>query len=221
LLLGFSIANFFVYGITQWQPAFFVRSFRVDTGMLGTWLAVTYGVGGLIGIYLGGRWGTRRAHNERLHLKVTAALHIAAGVVSPFIYVLPNLYLVFALLAAVALGYFFTFGPTVATIQTLVPERMRATAFAILYLFVNLIGIGLGPLAVGALSDAWRSWAGDESLRYALMAFSPGYIWAAWHIWQASRTVAGELEATQHAARETSGLSDSNGVSRTSLPDRA
>ena len=38
-------------------------------------------------------------------------------------------------------------GPLFATIQTLVPQRMRATSIAIIYLFANLIGLGLGPLA--------------------------------------------------------------------------
>ena len=45
-----------------------------------------------------------------------------------------------------------------ALIQSLVPERMRAMSIALLFLCANLIGIGLGPLAVGALSDALRYW---------------------------------------------------------------
>ena len=32
-----------------------------------------------------------------------------------------------------------------------------------------------------------------ESLRYALLAFCPGYLWAAWHLWRASRTVSQDL----------------------------
>lgn len=187
LLVGFSIANFFVYGITQWQPAFFVRRFGIDTGTLGTWLAVIYGVVGLVGIYFGGRWGARHAHDERLHLGVTAGLYAVTGAVSPFIYLLPNVYWAFALLGLVSFGYFWTFGPVVAAIQTLVPERMRATAFAILYLFVNLIGIGLGPLAVGLVSDA------SGSLQIALLVFSPGYLWAAWHLWKGSLSIASDL----------------------------
>jgi MFS family permease len=197
LLVGFSVSNFFVYGISQWQPAFFMRSFGFHTGSLGTWLALISGFVGLLGTYAGGRWATRHAHDERLHLKVSTIVYIAMGAISPFIYLSRNPYLTFALLAAVSFGYFSTFGPTVAAIQTLVPERMRATAFALLYLFVNLIGIGLGPLAVGALSDLLRSWAGNESLRYALLAMSPGYFWVSWHLAKASRTVIKDVEAAQ------------------------
>ena len=48
-----------------------------------------------------------------------------------------------------------------AVIQTLVPKRMRATSIALIYLFANLIGMGLGPLAVGVLSDALRPLLGE------------------------------------------------------------
>jgi hypothetical protein len=40
-----------------------------------------------------------------------------------------------------------------AAIQTLVRERLRPTAAAIGRLSLNLIGLGLGPLAIGSSSD--------------------------------------------------------------------
>jgi len=85
-------------------------------------------------------------------------------------------------------------GPFFAAIQTLVPERLRAVSFAFIYLVANLVGMGLGPLLVGALSDALRPWAAEESLRYALLLMSPGYLWAAWHAWRASHTVTRDLK---------------------------
>jgi MFS family permease len=90
-------------------------------------------------------------------------------------------------------------GPILAVIQTLVAPRMRATALALVFLFANLIGAGLGPLAAGALSDALRPRLGEESLRYALVLLSSGFLWAAWHLWRASRTVVRDLAAA-HAA---------------------
>jgi hypothetical protein len=72
---------------------------------------------------------------------------------------------------------------------------MRATAIAMIYLFANLIGMGLGPLVAGMLSDALRPVVGEESLRYALLALCPGYFWAGWHFWQASATVSRDLAA--------------------------
>lgn len=69
---------------------------------------------------------------------------------------------------------------------------MRPT---LVLLVANLIGMGLGPLATGALSDALRPWASEESLRYALLTLAPGYCWAGWHAWRASATVARDLAA--------------------------
>ena len=45
---------------------------------------------------------------------------------------------------------------------------MRAMASAILYFVLNIIGLGLGPLTVGILSDAFASIYGDNNLRYAM-----------------------------------------------------
>jgi hypothetical protein len=64
---------------------------------------------------------------------------------------------------------------------------------AILFLFANLIGLGLGPLIAGMLSDLWAARAGQESLRYALLSLCPGYFWAGWHMWKAGATVMHDL----------------------------
>jgi hypothetical protein len=45
---------------------------------------------------------------------------------------------------------------------------MRAMASAILYFVLNIIGLGLGPLTVGILSDAFASTFGENNLRYAM-----------------------------------------------------
>lgn len=195
LLVGFSISMFFNYGIGQWQPAFFIRSHGLQTGELGTAFALIWGGGGLLGTYLGGALATRyAAGNERLQLKAAGLMFGVFSILFVLIYTTRNLYVAFALMALAAVGSYTINGPFFATMQTLVPERMRAVSIAVIYLFANLIGMGLGPVAAGALSDALRSWAGDESLRYSLLALSPGYLWAGWHLWQAGRTVTRDLE---------------------------
>lgn len=198
LLLCLSVMFFFLYGIFVWMPAFFMRSFALSTGELGTWLALTFGLGGVIGAYCGGTLASRyAAGNERLQLRVMAITIAAAGVLSVLTYLASNHYAAFALVGVSTMALTTVNGPLFATIQTLIPERMRAVAFAFLYLFANLIGMGLGPLAAGALSDALQLWAKEESLRYALLILAPGYLVSAWHAWRASRTVTADL-ATVH-----------------------
>lgn len=197
LLYGFSIWYFFGYGLMQWQPAFFVRSFGLKSGELGTWLAVVYTVTGVVGQHWGGMWVSRHAAtDERLQLRFIAIMNAGFnGVVWSLIYFSSSYYMAFAWMGLSTLGGNSIVGPLYAMTQTLVPPRMRATATALILLFANLIGLGLGPLAVGVASDALRPFFGQESLRYALLIFTPGYAWASWHLWQASKTVTRDLAA--------------------------
>jgi predicted MFS family arabinose efflux permease len=196
LLFCYSVIYFFGAGISQWLPSFFVRSYGLQPAELGTWLAAVYGTGGLVGTYAGGFLASRYAgNNERLQFRVIALLFSSFGVMYALTYVVSNPHLAFVLTGLATAGVAAANGPLFGAIQSLVPERMRAVALAIVYLFANLIGMGLGPLAAGALSDALRPYAGDESLRYALLALCPGYAWGGWHLWRASRTVMRDLAA--------------------------
>lgn len=200
LLISFSVVNFFGYGILQWQPAFFVRSYGIQTGELGTWFALIYSLGGGLGNYWGGELSSRLApQNERLQLVSIGTAYCACGAIYAATYLVPGAYQAMGLMASAVVLSALGNGPLFATIQTLVPENMRATSVAIIYLFANFIGMGLGPLVVGVLSDFLRPVAGDECLRYALLALCPGYAWSGWHLWKASRTVTRDLEVCVEA----------------------
>jgi MFS family permease len=200
LLFCISVQSFFNVGIGQWLPTFFIRSYGFTSGEIAPWFAAIYGFAGLAGAYLGGHLLSRHAaNNERLQLVMITFAIVSAGVLLILVYFSPTPYVAFGLLALVAIGLNTSNGPLFATIQTLVPERMRAVSLAIVYLFANLIGMGLGPLVAGVLSDAFRPWVGEESLRYALLSLSPGYFLFAWHVWRASRTVTRDLEEASHA----------------------
>ena len=196
LLIYFSLWYFFGYGMGQWQPAFFIRSYGLKTGELGTWFAAVFGFGGLLGTYWGGELASRyAAHNERLQLKAMAIANDISAVLWVFVYVSPNKYLAFGLTALSTIIGSALVGPIFATTQTLMPQRMRAVSIAMIYLFANFIGMGLGPVAAGVLSDGFRHWVGEASLRYALLALCPGYFWAGWHLRRASKTVTRDVAA--------------------------
>lgn len=203
MLLVFSVLFFFNTGITQWLPTFFIRSHGFETGRLGTWFTLAFGLSGLIGIYSGGALASRYLpNNERAQLRIIALLLVAMLVLRPISFLAPSAFWAFALMVPAAFVIYIADGPLFAVVQSLVPDRMRAMSIALIYLCANLIGLGLGPLAVGALSDAYRSWAGDDSLRYALVTLCPGYLWVIWQLWKASRTVTRDLET----ARTDSGV---------------
>lgn len=203
LLLCNAILFLFGYGILQWQPAFFIRSYGFTSAEVGTWLAVTYGCGGLLGTYLGGEWATQRApQNERRQLAMATLAIAISGAVMVIAYLTRNQYWTLACTAVYVL-LLYSIAPVLnAIVQGLVPEQIRAVAVAVIYFVANLIGLGFGPLVTGVLSDLLHGWLGEESLRYALMLLAPGYAWGAWHAWRARTTVVRDLFQAQSSHPE-------------------
>jgi hypothetical protein len=87
-------------------------------------------------------------------------------------------------------------GSTIATTHGLVGLRMRALSSAILFLILNIIGLGMGPLLVGMLSDSLQPAFGDHSLRQAMLyLLAPVMAWSAVHFILAARTLRSDLES--------------------------
>ena len=90
--------------------------------------------------------------------------------------------------------------PIFAAAQFLAPPRMRATAAAALLFATNIVGLGIGPAATGALSDALAPRYGAASLGYSLLAASFVLAWAGFHFYLAGRTFGADLESARRAA---------------------
>jgi len=108
---------------------------------------------------------------------------------------LPQKYAALMALMPLMIVFNFFLAPTYALMQRLVVDEMRATTLAMVMLFANLIGMGIGPQLVGALSDRLMPTFGKDSLRYALLAVSLVSLWSAYHFWRAGSTVREDLAA--------------------------
>ena len=84
----------------------------------------------------------------------------------------------------------YAIGPAIAMVQTLSPVHMRAVSSAIKMLCLNLIGMGLGPLLVGLLSDLLTPQHGEDALRVALAFFTLVGLWGTVHFWLCARALA-------------------------------
>jgi hypothetical protein len=127
---------------------------------------------------------------------------------------MPNIWLAMPALMIAAICHYFYLGPMYAVTQGIVSPRMRATAVAVLLFVVNLIGYGMGPPVIGALSDYLANMqlapfdlnttscvspanAGnahcvssiETGLRWAMMIGVLGYLWAALHFLISARTL--------------------------------
>lgn len=168
LAFACGIHTFANYGVGNFYAPFLARVHEMPIGQIGTWLGLTTGIGGMLGTFFGGYMGdflSKKDVRWYLWLPVIAELlnflpAYGAFFISDTTWALVC-YGITAFLTAVYMG------PCLAVTHNLVDAHKRALASAILFLVLNLIGLGLGPLAIGALSDYLAPTYGAESLRYA------------------------------------------------------
>jgi fucose permease len=91
----------------------------------------------------------------------------------------PNLWLAWLLLLIGNAVNILWLGPVTTAVQHLVPRAMRSTGAASFLLINNLIGLGVGPLLIGRLSDAFKSTYGADALRNAAVLCLSFYALAA------------------------------------------
>lgn len=158
------------YGTGNFAPSFLIRNHGFSVGEVGLILAAFGGGGGLLGTFLGGFLSDRLAvRDKRWYLWLPAiAGCLAVPLGFPYL-LLDNTVVVIACLFMVSITLNTYLGPCLAISHSLVPPAMRALTSAVLFLVLNTIGLGLGPLTVGLLSDFYAGYFGDDSLRYAML----------------------------------------------------
>ena len=197
MALGAGLNAFAGYSTSNWIASFMIRTHDMSTGELGTWLSLTIGLGGAVGVFCGGLLADRMGRQDkRWYLWLPS---LAGFICVPFmlgIYLVPNAYA--ALLLGIAPGILFNvyLGNIIATTHGLVGLRMRALSSAILFLIINIIGLGLGPWSTGMLSDYLQPSLGVDSLRYAMLYLLPPVMfWSSCHFYLAARTLRDDLAA--------------------------
>ena len=165
---GCGLHTFITYGVGNFFPPFLMRVHDMDVATIGIWLGLTTGIGGALGTFLGGYWADRRRNRD---LRWYFWVPIIAGIVNiPFSIILffsdnTTLVLVSTLFTNALTAMYL--GPMIAVTHSMVSAKMRAVASAILFFMLNLIGLGLGPMVIGALSDVLEPSFGQLSLRWA------------------------------------------------------
>ena len=152
---GFSCLTMMLYGFMTWVPALFIRIDGMSPAKVGLAIGVAlavFGISGLIaGAALADHW-TRLGHLDA---------HMRVGLVGMTL-ALPFALLLSlgtkALLGVVGLcGLFFALllpsaaGP--AGLQLITPPLLRGRVSALFMVVINLVGLGLGPLAVALFTD--------------------------------------------------------------------
>ena len=169
LAMATGLHVFCIYGLLNWAPSFLSRLHGMKMADIGASLGLIYGFSGAIGSWAGGFltdfFGKK---DKRYYLRVPAYAIIISILFTTGTLFLQNNYLTLFCLGACAFLQSMYLGPSIAVAHSLVPASMRAMTSAILFFILNIIGLGLGPLTIGYISDrltpVWQS----ESLRWAM-----------------------------------------------------
>ena len=168
------------YGLATWTPSILERSFHLSLIERTQFMASVVLIGGCTGVFAGGWFADRLGHGDRGWYPKLAA--IAWAITAPtFVagFFAPNLMVGWLFLLIPNALNILWLGPVITAVQHLVPQRMRSTASASFLLINNLIGLGVGPYLIGALSEALKHSYGTEALRYAAAGCTAFYLLAA------------------------------------------
>lgn len=195
LIFGTTLVQFLNTGVVAWLPSMLARSHDMPIDAVGVKLGLAFGIAGSIGtLILGGVVADALSKRDlRWATWILAAGEFLVAPAYVAVLLAPNGDLaVLAFLAPATLATFFL-GPVLSLTQALAPINMRATAGAFLLLVINLVGLGLGPVAIGVISDYLAPTHGVDSLRIALWLAPIAAIWACVHYALAARTLLNDI----------------------------
>jgi len=153
--IAFAIMAFSGYGLAVWCPTLLIRIHEWDTGTTGTMLGIRAILSSSLGIIVGGTlsdWLSKKGHKDA-PFKVgifSCIIWLPFGFLYPIVgngwacYVLMN----FAFFISS-----FTTGLGPASLQRMMPNKMRGLSSSMFLMMNSLIGLGLGPTAIALLTD--------------------------------------------------------------------
>ncbi|WP_126177111.1 spinster family MFS transporter [Tsuneonella rigui] len=204
--LAVSIGLIGAFGTNAFVPAYLMRQFQLTSSSVGTTYAAVVGPATMAGIFSGGLladWLFRR-DNKAPFIMIGLTFILACPL--SLSYLAANDYrTALALVAPATFVSCLHTSAMYALIQSLCGPHLRATGAAIYLLFLNLIAQGLGPLAVGSLSDLFASRYGPLGLRYALMAGALTFLPGAICMFIAARTACDDIRTAETSGSQPPG----------------
>ncbi len=155
---GASLASFAGYGINAFAAPYFIRTFGLGLAQTGLIFGLVAGFGAAVGVLAGGLITDRAGRGDRRWYAWAPAIGVAMGApLYATAFQLPSWPAAVATLFVTGAFVFTYLGPSFGVMHNMVAPRMRATATALLFLVINLVGLGLGPTVTGLMSDAYAA----------------------------------------------------------------
>jgi predicted MFS family arabinose efflux permease len=193
VVVGSAVQTLFLAGLAAFHGSFLIRVHGLSLTEAGLKLGLINGIAGGFAV-LGAGWLADRVGQSDLRWQfwIPAAGALVSIPFSVIAYQTESVDLAIASIAAATIFNNTYSGLTHAIMQRLVKPRMRAMMSAIALFAMNIVGFGLGPIAVGFLSDRF---GGGSEIRYALLSLVICMAWAAVHYLIGARSYLRDLEA--------------------------
>jgi predicted MFS family arabinose efflux permease len=187
------LVNFVAVGNGQYLVSFMLRVHHISLTSVGLILGPLVGGLTVASVWAVGKILSYLSEKDRAWLARWPGIGVALGVpVSICAYLAPSMWIMVPLQLVGLLCTNAYLISLYTTAQGVVQPRVRATATAVVIMVINLIGYGVGPPVIGALSDFLKdhvvalglsdpSHAAAQGLRYALICGSLVNLWASAH----------------------------------------
>lgn len=168
LIAGGAMINLQSQAVNMWIPALFIRLYGWSATEIGFWLGMLLLGGSVLGAFLGGwatDWMTARGKPDG-PIVLAVVSFAGAGLFGALAPLAPSPVLALVcfippfLLKPVALGVI------PVALQVITPNQLRAQVSATYLTIISLVGLAVGPVVVGAMSD--YLFGGGTGLRYAM-----------------------------------------------------
>jgi MFS family permease len=194
------------YGLGTWSPSLLMRVHGLSLTEAGLMLGLVGSLGGLVGAVCGGALCDRLVRrDQRWQLRLPAIGALVSAVLQLLFILWPTHHIwqvgnftipvamVFMLFGAVFAAFWI--GPTYAAVQSIAPAHWRTQAAAMLLLIFNLIGMGIGPVLVGVVSDLLTPTFAEQAIRYALAASLLSVLLGGVLYWRSAGAYAAQIRA--------------------------
>ena len=154
VLLGASFAAITLNGLGQFWPRYLIAVFHVGPAEAGRYLGLLAVASMASGLALGGFGVGWAAQRDRRWYAWGPAIALAISMpLYEMGYLQPTVLRTLALLIPAQAALFVFFTPTLTIAQNMVGATMRASSAFTAAIVISLVGTGIGPLLLGAISD--------------------------------------------------------------------
>ncbi|HKU17054.1 MAG TPA: MFS transporter [Steroidobacteraceae bacterium] len=196
VVLGIVLYFLVAYGALTFTVSFLIRSHGLSVAQAGALTGAIHVIGALIGSVGAGMLSDRLAKRD-----IGAPARVAAF---GLLLAAPSYWLALSTSSPVIMGIALATGSIMlhavtlaqySSLHTVCGTKRRAMAVAIAFFFANLLGLGLGPLLTGIISDRFAvDYGAADGLRYAIMCMFGMLLPTAWVMFRVARNIQADVE---------------------------